>query len=84
MKEFMELGPLFDGVFASNEIGACKPDAAFYQFIIKNLNTRPENILFWDDTVKNIDAAKKERIHAEYYSTFENFIERMNYYEIIK
>lgn len=73
MKEFMELKPLFDGFFASNEIGVCKPEVEFFEFIVDDLKIQKEQILFWDDTQRNIDAATNFGIHAEFYLNFEDF-----------
>lgn len=78
MKEYMEFGPLFDGVFASNEIGVCKPDAAFYTYILEYLHLLPEEVLFWDDTERNVEGAKALGIQAKLYTTYEDFLAYMN------
>jgi putative hydrolase of the HAD superfamily len=80
MTEYMEFGPLFDGMFASNEIGFCKPDAAFFTYILEKIQKKPEEVLFWDDTQRNVDGAKELGIHAEFYSSYEDFLGRMEKY----
>lgn len=80
IQDYMKLKPEFDGFFASNEIGVCKPDEAFYHHILNRLRIKPEEILFWDDTQGNVDAAKRLGMNAEFYSGFEDFKLKMKDY----
>jgi len=50
----------FYTVVISAECGYEKPQKEFYQYLIKKLNEKPEHILFIDDRIENINAAKKE------------------------
>ena len=77
MKEYMGFGPLFDGVFASNEIGVCKPSAEFYTYILDNVGTNADEVLFWDDTERNVIAAKEIGIDAELYVSYDAFLASM-------
>lgn len=67
----------FDGVFASSHIGHKKPTIKFYETVVASLKLKKDQILFWDDTEKNIDAAKHFGLHAHVYTTLENFMEVM-------
>lgn len=78
MKEYMEFGPMFDGLFASDHIGYCKPDPKFFSHILNTLHIKPHETAFWDDTQQNVDAAKELGIQAKLYTTYENFITYMN------
>ena len=49
----------FDKVFYSCEIGLRKPDAACYDWIIKELKIDSAKTLFIDDSLHNIEGAKK-------------------------
>ena len=49
----------FDKAFYSCEIGLRKPDAASYNWLIKKLNSDPAKTLFIDDSLHNIEGAKK-------------------------
>ena len=49
----------FDEAFYSCEIGLRKPDAACYEWVLKNLKIAPGATLFIDDSVHNIEGAKK-------------------------
>lgn len=82
IKDYMKIQPLFDGFFASNEIGFCKPDKDFFTFIIDRINIKPEEILFWDDTPAHVEGAKEIGINAELYSDFENFKMKLKDYKL--
>ncbi len=60
----MKLRPCFDYHFASHIMGLAKPDHQAFHYVIDHLNTRPENILFFDDNQLNIDSAKNTGINA--------------------
>ena len=49
----------FDEAFYSCEIGLRKPDAACYEWVLKNLKIQPDETLFIDDSLHNIQGAKK-------------------------
>ncbi len=50
----------FDKVFYSCEIGLRKPNANCYDWVIKDLKIDAAKTLFIDDSLPNIEAAKKE------------------------
>lgn len=50
---------VFDQHFLSNKMGIIKPNVEFYNYIIQELNTSPDECLFIDDYKPNIDAAHK-------------------------
>ena len=53
-----EVFDLFDFVFESKEIGLRKPDQAFYDHVIKEVNILPNKIIFLDDLGINLKPAK--------------------------
>ena len=53
-----EVFNLFDFVFESKEIGLRKPDQAFYDHVIKEVNISPNKIIFLDDLGINLKPAK--------------------------
>lgn len=77
MLKNMGFAGAFDGVFASSHIGHKKPTLKFYETVVASLNLKKDQILFWDDTEKNVDAAKHFGIHAHVYTTLEHFMEVM-------
>jgi putative hydrolase of the HAD superfamily len=49
----------FDHVYLSFELGMRKPDQEIYDYVQQDLGLPPENILFIDDIMENIVAAKE-------------------------
>ena len=49
----------FDYVYLSFEIGMRKPNREVYEYVLKDLNILPNDILFIDDDTNNIIMAKK-------------------------
>lgn len=50
---------LFDYKILSHEIGMRKPDESIYRYTLEMINVNPCEILFIDDSIENIDTAKK-------------------------
>jgi len=73
MRTHMGFLDIFDHLFISCEIGAQKPQPAYYRHIEKALGLKKEEILFFDDGLENVKAAYERGWHAEVYTTFETF-----------
>lgn len=54
----------FDPCLLSYEIGAQKPETRAYLILLQKLNCLPQEIVFIDDKIENVDAAKKLKIDA--------------------
>ncbi len=55
---------LFDGKQISGRVGLVKPDADFFERMMKDFDFKPEEAVFIDDTMKNVEAAQKLGLHA--------------------
>ena len=55
---YRKFSDLFDKTYFSHEIGMRKPDANIYKYVLGDLELKPSEILFIDDTEKNIEAAQ--------------------------
>jgi putative hydrolase of the HAD superfamily len=78
MLEKMGFADSFDGVFASAHLGHKKPAHEFFEKMLQQIKVgNKSEVLFWDDTPANIQAAKEFGIHAEFYSNFEIFKKKM-------
>jgi putative hydrolase of the HAD superfamily len=77
MRTYMGFEQVFDRLFFSYELGCQKPDPAYFHAIQNALQIEPQELLFWDDYQKNVDAARQCGWNAELYTTFEAFEERM-------
>lgn len=58
LKEKFKIDHLFDFVFNSAEIGLAKPDARFFEYLLKKIEASPEECLFVDDNPRNIRSAR--------------------------
>jgi len=54
----------FEKLYLSHEIKLKKPNNECYEFVLKDINCPPENILFIDDTHINLDSAKKQGVQV--------------------
>jgi len=64
LKKKYDLFRLFDNLFFSYEIGMMKPFPEIFEYVIKKLNTKPKDILFFDDSSINTQAANMLGINA--------------------
>lgn len=62
--EGQNLFSLFHQVYYSFEMGLVKPDTAIYQQVLDEQGFSPEEVLFFDDNVANINSAKSMGIQS--------------------
>lgn len=80
--EQMGFAQQFDGMFSTYAIEHPKHEPAFFQYILHKLAPIQANeILFWDDTPRNVAAAREVGMRAEVYTEFADFLERMGAYD---
>jgi HAD superfamily hydrolase (TIGR01509 family) len=60
----MKLGAAFDTHFVSHLTGRIKPDAAAFEHVVESLGCSPASVLFLDDNLLNVDAAKRLGMQA--------------------
>ena len=63
--------PHFDVLIWSYQHKMAKPDPAIYQLTLERLGTRPEETLFIDDKLPNIEAARRLGLIAVQFSTIQ-------------
>jgi len=61
----------FDVLVWSYQLGIAKPDAAIYRHTLNKLGTRPEETLFIDDKLVNVEAARALGMQAILYVSLE-------------
>ncbi|MGL4859189.1 MAG: glucose-1-phosphatase [Enterobacteriaceae bacterium] len=64
---YPEVEAAADKLYLSQNIGMRKPNADIYQFVLQSEQRRPEEALFFDDNLPNIEAARRmgiESIHV--------------------
>jgi putative hydrolase of the HAD superfamily len=61
----------FDGTFCTCNVGYDKSQPEFFEHVFAELGVNPEEVLFFDDTQKNVDLAKQMGIDAHFYEGIE-------------
>jgi putative hydrolase of the HAD superfamily len=56
---YNEFGDLFNQAYFSFDLHLSKPDEEIYEFVMYQEDLKPEETLFIDDRIENIEAAKK-------------------------
>lgn len=62
---------LFEKVFASHEIGLRKPEPEAYQVCLDYLGMIPDDVIFLDDNIKNVEGARKLGINSILVESFD-------------
>ena len=70
----------FQVFFASGSLGLAKPDPRFFDALCKALDEKPENVLFVDDTLKHILAAKDCGLQTLHFDSKKVLSEEINRY----
>jgi len=65
MREVLGYDGLFDVSCYSCELGAAKPDLAFFTEAARRIGAEPSAILFIDDNARNVAAAREAGLNAE-------------------
>jgi putative hydrolase of the HAD superfamily len=72
MQQVMGLQQVFDAIFCSAEVGVLKDDPRFYERVTRQLDVPRQAVLFWDDSARNVQAARAFGWQAELYQGFED------------
>ena len=68
---------IFNRVFTSGHAGMRKPDPAFYHHVLKETKLSPEEILFIDDKMENVLAAKSLGIPSLVFDNNDNVLDAL-------
>lgn len=60
---YHNINEYFSGKFISGEIKRRKPDKEFFSYVLEKLGCAPEQCIFVDNSVKNLEAAAELMIH---------------------
>lgn len=80
LAERLERAGAFDALFLSFELGARKPEPAFYERVARALGVPGPGLLFFDDREENVAGAAACGWNAERFTTFESFLEQLGGY----
>jgi len=56
-----------DDIFCSGSLGVAKPAYGFYHEVTQRIDENPENIIFFDDSMMNVDGAQAYGWHGFLY-----------------
>lgn len=76
MREQMGFNNYFDGIYSSAALGEKKPDRRFFEAVSRGLNVPVGQVMFWDDSQANVDAARAHGWQAELYTDYALFAEQ--------
>jgi putative hydrolase of the HAD superfamily len=76
-KEFLVFLKLFDELIFSYEIHMIKPEPEIFLYTIKKAQCRPEEIVFIDDNLSNVNPARKLGISGIHFTNIKNLIEEL-------
>lgn len=65
MQETFGYADLFDDTFYSYALGVAKPDPAFFAAVLQRLDLAADEVLFVDDSARNVEAARTVGLRAE-------------------
>jgi putative hydrolase of the HAD superfamily len=72
MREKLGYDDLLDASFYSYELGFAKPETSYFTGILDRLGVDPADVLFVDDNVRNVGAARSIGLDAEVWSYHED------------
>ena len=64
----------FDHITFSCDLRLFKPQGAIYEHSFRGLNMAPEETLFIDDKIENVEGARAVGMQAELFTTWEEFV----------
>lgn len=77
-KQHPRIRQTFRHLFVSSEIGLRKPDADAFDYISKSIGTPLENILFFDDTLENLEGAARVGMQTVLVESQQSVIDALN------
>jgi len=77
-----KLEPMFDFGYTSWQLKLRKPDPQIYQAVLTLQNLKPEEVVFIDDTPKNVDSAKSLGIESILFTDNAQFLNSLKLLEI--
>lgn len=83
MRSQMGFNTLFNKIYASSHLGYIKSNKNFFAKVLQDLpSMQKKEILFWDNSMRNVLVAKKFGINAEYYISFPDFQKKIQKYSL--
>lgn len=71
------IDPIFEHIYTAKDFDLDKKQPEAYLYIADILNKKPNEILFIDDQIVNIEAAKKAGLNTIVYSDFQKTVKKL-------
>lgn len=71
LKDYWKISDAFDHIFISAEMGLAKPDPRIYQQVISEIGASPSELVFVDDFIENVEAARQAGWNAVHFRSRE-------------
>lgn len=72
----------FDHIFIAKKLGVSKQDSSTYTTVSKQVNQKPTEIMFTDDTVSNIEAASQAGCQTILFESNTSFFQQIEKLEL--
>lgn len=73
-----KIADAFDSIVISSEVGIVKPDARIYHLFLETLQLAPEEALFIDDFIENVEGAKSIGMQSLHFRNPQETIQKIN------
>ena len=80
LDDFWKISDAFDHIFISAEMGLAKPDPEVYQRVIAELGVPPSEVVFVDDFIENVEAAREAGWNAIHFRSREGALAELAEY----
>ena len=80
LEKVWQIDGIFDHIFISAELKLAKPDPEIYQLVINRLNQDPSELVFIDDFIENIEAAREVGLNAVHFQSREQALDNLAEY----
>ena len=80
LEDVWQIDGIFDHIFISAELKLAKPDPEIYQVVINRLNQDPSELIFIDDFIENIEAAREAGLNAIHFQSREQALDYLAEY----
>ena len=67
----------FDELTFSCEVGVNKPDSVIYDYCLGKIGVPSHECLFVDDSIANVDGAKRAGLNAVHFKSYSQFAEEL-------
>jgi epoxide hydrolase-like predicted phosphatase len=78
INDLWQIGDIFDELIISAEVGVMKPDPGIFQIALARTASLPEEAVFIDDFIENVEGAKNVGMHAILFETPGQTIQNLN------